>query len=186
MHENPIPPCSAILIERICAPIRDYGLPVLTAATLVGIDPDLWPALCPRGSALAFAVRKAEAQFMHTLLKLLFGPSIPGQRVNKAQIRAILERRFPHEWGRLKGGARAKPGPAADSTDAESPQSGKPFEWPVVEEDARASNETSLSDDDPIESPAKQPGANPPSAAAPRARNEFHNPSRNGVHAAAG
>ncbi len=71
MQMNPIPPCPAILIERICAPIRDYGLPVLTAATLVGIDPDLWPALCPRGSALAFAVRQAEAQFIHTLLKLL-------------------------------------------------------------------------------------------------------------------
>ena len=173
MQTNPIPPCPAILIERICAPIRDYGLPVLTAVTLVGIDPDLWPALCPRGSTLAFAIRQAEAQFMHTLLKLLFGPSIPGQRVNKAQIRAILERRFPHEWGRLKGGKPATADAAADRNDLDQQQSEKPFEWPVVEEDAPASEEMALSDDDPVKREVK------PSYAIPTAHH-------NGVFAAAG
>ena len=183
MHPNPIPPCPAILIERICAPIRDYGLPVLTAVTLVGIDPDLWPALCPRGSALAFAVRQAEAQFMHTLLKLLFGPSIPGQRVNKAQIRAILERRFPHEWGRLKGGKPATPSPHADCDGTDIHQSKTRFEWPVVEEEV--SNDNPPQPEVPIPAPAKQPAAEHPSAAAPHGRSESHTRSHNGVPAAA-
>ena len=164
MNTAPIPSCPAILIERICAPIRECGLPILTAAALVGIDPDLWPALCPRGSELALAVQQAEAQFMYTLLKLLFAPSIPGQRVNKAEIRAILERRYPGEWARRKGGTFAPLSPHMAQVHFDSHQSVQPFAWPSVEDDLPPAN------DPPCEDVAPPLPAKPGTASTPAAR----------------
>ena len=142
MNTTGIPPCPAILIERICAPIREWGLPTDCAAALAGIDPDLWAGLCLPGTALALAVRQAEACFMLAILKLIFGPHVAGQpKVNVGQLRTMLERRFPDVWGRKSQDPLNSQSVSSATKLLTLREFETPFQWPEVEAELPATEE---------------------------------------------
>ena len=178
-------PCPATLIKRICAPIREWGLPSTEAASLAGIDPDLWPALCVRGTPLGLAVRKAESHFMLRILKLIFGLHIPGQpKVNVAQLRAMLERRFPGIWGR--GSENPLSNRLLNTADAllKKQEFDEPFRWPDMEDDLPPTRiDMPPGDDVPALKASSASNLAPPP---PHPRRETQNPYRIGARPGGG
>lgn len=172
-------------MERICAPIRDRGLHSMNAGVLCGIPAELWLALSAPGTALSLAVAVAETHYMmDTVDKLTTDRPRGATHAPDPNVRWLLERRFPDQWGR---GKPRGPDLAALRRSQEALQEhcdGGTWVWPTG--DAPASEPSPAAESAPA--PARAPHPKPTYTSTPPAdhrQNPIHM-NRLVTHAAAG